>query len=166
MNFEKCISLPSGKTASTRINFPLKDVLGRTCFGRAFHMQRGLITPGARTSPSAHTSRGRDLTLGNNADGTSAPPANRCTCRFKRRNLSGLPMSPFIVLSSGSRYSNSFLASARRKLWLKKKSARTRRVRVRNRRTVSTAARHAKARATQSSSIVIAATNSVREISE
>ena len=61
---------------------------------------------------------------------------------------------------------NSFLASARRKLWLKKKSARTRRVRVRNRRTASTAARRVKAPATQSSSIVIAATKVVREISE
>jgi hypothetical protein len=53
-----------------------------------------------------------------------------------------------------------------RKLWLTKKNARTRRARVRSRRTANIAAHHARELATQSSSIVIAATKHAREISE
>lgn len=59
-----------------------------------------------------------------------------------------------------------FLVSPRRKLWPKRKSARTRRVRVRNRQTASTAVHHVKALETPSNSIVIAATKTVRETSK
>ena len=53
-----------------------------------------------------------------------------------------------------------------RKSWPKKANARTHRVLVHNRQTVSTVAHHVKVQAIQSSSIVIAATRRAREISK
>jgi hypothetical protein len=78
----------------------------------------------------------------------------------------GLTYVAFDCVKLGLPLFKLFLESARRKLWLKRKSARTRRVHVRNRRTASTAVHPVRALATPSNSIVIAATNSVREISE
>jgi hypothetical protein len=86
-------------------------------------------------------------------------------CSIERAQTSLYPVGFYCVKLSLPLF-NQFLASARRKLWLKRKNARTHHVRVRNRLTASTAARHVKEPATQSSSIVIAATKVVREISE
>jgi hypothetical protein len=63
-------------------------------------------------------------------------------------------------------FNQSLAAEPGRKLWLTKKNARTRRARVRSRRTANIAAHHVKELATLSSSIVIAATKGAREISE
>ena len=59
-----------------------------------------------------------------------------------------------------------FQFRARRELWLIQRSAKIRRALANRKRAGNIVARHAKARATQSSSIAIAVTKSVREISK